>query len=117
MREGEDGPMILDLDIGRAMHELAKMTGAYTHRAGGVERPIAGRSEQAQLIVNALRRALLTDATLSSACGGSAVLMAQPFVLVDSAGEVHGRPDMVAFALQHSAVLAYISKIRSKEEE
>ena len=105
-------PAIFDLDIGRAMLELGDKTGAFTHGTYNVEQPMTADSERALLIVNALRRALLTEATLSSGCGGSAVLMAQPFVLVDSTGEIHGRPDMVAFAKVHPKVTAYIKSLQ-----
>ena len=109
---GDDRPAIFDLDIGRAMLELGDKTGAFTHGTYNVEQPMTADSERAMLIVNALRRALLTEATLSSGCGGSAVLMAQPFVLVDSTGEIHGRPDMVAFAKVHPKVTAYIKALQ-----
>ena len=112
---GGTKPAILDFDIGRAMLELAEKTGAFTHGNHSVEQPMTADSEKAGLINNALRNALLTEATLSSACGGSAVLMAQPFVLVDSLGQIHGRPDMVAFAKDHPVVAAYVKTIqRSK---
>ena len=80
------------------MLELGDRTAAFTHGKHNVEQPMTADSERVALFRDALRNALLTEATLSSGCGGSAVLMAQPFVLVDSTGEIHGRPDMVAFA-------------------
>ena len=103
---------IFGLDIGRAMLELGYKTGAFTHGTHSVEQPMTADSQRARLIVSALEHALLTEATPSSGCGGSAVLMAQPFVLVDSTGEIHGRPDMVAFAKVHPEVMAYIIALR-----
>ena len=113
---GDDRPAIFALDIGQAMLELGNKTGAFTHGTYNVEQPMMADSERAKLIVNALRHTLLTEATLSSACGGSAVLMAQPFVLVDSTGEIHGRPDMVAFAKVHPEVTAYINALPQSME-
>ena len=49
------------------------------------------------------------NATLDSACGGSAVLMAQPFVIVYK-GVLYGRPDILAFARVHPEIVQLLAE-------
>ena len=54
----------------------------------------------------------MTQANSHSACGGSAVIFGQPFVIVFQ-GETYGRPDMIAFARERPGVQALLAETRS----